>query len=472
MFKKLLSKLKSKLETTVSDTPVETSPSQPQVSKTTIPEPVQDGFNLEALANWIKEKETLFLAAHNYEQDLNEYVLQIRKLAWRLNHRANHWVDNLDLSKLKIISVGEINSLFSDIQTLGKLLITKKEITLKNVSIFNHLLRDKVLQIQQRIEDSAIKEELVTLSQQDINLENPTENTSSNLPTPESNVIYHDYTETPLWKELQQIDTLRQQFEIKVKNQEWEKIHKLRESYLLISKYKRSLEELNLRLKTNKEHLSSVVYSLSEKNKELSVLKTKPEFSSVEEREVDLQNLTPEMEALKTQLALFFSPLKPIFQLYHKLYPDNPILPDYIQNYLAAFQEDEDLTIMSIIRKIRIAVDEHQMKVSDSDRAILIERAEKTNSGELREMHKQYCKLKQKLEEMSHSGDRAMIMKLDDLYYRLEHFRSEEKRLRFVIKQILEEIETNKQSLFAESNELIIFAKENFNDDLKIRLKI
>lgn len=422
-------------------------------------------FDLDRLSNWLKEKEAQFLSKHNLQQELNDYVLQIKKIARRVNGRINQWIDNIDLSKLKITSVGEINSLFSDAQTLAKLLNTQKEITLRNVSLFNKLLQEKTFLVEQRIENSALREELVHISRQE--QRKLSENASYYADCTNN---YADYTETPLWKDLQEINVLREEFEYKIKNNAWDKMLHLRQNYVSLLKSLKSIEELTLRVNTNKEHLKNVLFSLAEKEKEFSLLKTRPEFVSVEERESTIQDISPEMDALRQRVALFFSPLKPIFESYLKVVPDNSLVYDYIRNYPAAFCEDEDLAVMSIIRKLWIAVDENKLELDDKDRAVLAERAEQTNSGELRELHKQYYYLKRKLEEMEHSGDRALIMKLDDLNYRLEHFRGEEKRLRFVIKQLEEEVSSNRAAIQSYSRNIVQQAKDNFGEEIKVEI--
>ena len=142
-------------------------------------EALNGALDLDALANWLKEKEAQFLSKHNLQQEFNDYVLQIKKIAWRVNNRVNQWIDNIDLSKLKITSVGELNSLFSDAQTLVKLLNTPKEITLKNVSLFNKMLQEKTILVEERIENSALREELIHISQQEKE-NNPRNNLGNN----------------------------------------------------------------------------------------------------------------------------------------------------------------------------------------------------------------------------------------------------------------------------------------------------
>jgi hypothetical protein len=232
----------------------------------------------------------------------------------------------------------------------------------------------------------------------------------------------------------------------------------------------RNITQLAQRINTHKEHLHRTLVTIAEKERELSSLKSDPSFEIIEERESTLRELSPEMESCRQKATLFFSPLIPIFEQFLKKYPDNSLVEDYVDNYLGAFYEDADLVIMSTIRKIWILADEDKLYLDEKYHSILRERADQTNSGELRELHKQYTRLKSALSQIEHSGDKALMMKVDDLYYRLDHFRSEQKKLIESISGLEKETSYYSELSFSARLKFESVTKEIFGEEIKVAL--
>ena len=76
------------------------------------------------------------------------------------------------------------------------------------------------------------------------------------------------------------------------------------------------------------------------------------------------------MEQVKQKVLLFFSP-RFICASLLQFDKDNSILEDYLSSYLTAFYEDEELNIFTIIRKLRLCMEDERVKVEPEDLALI-----------------------------------------------------------------------------------------------------
>jgi len=441
-----LKKFFTKGEPSLEDTP-ETKDSEaiePQTSTVT-----KEEIPLDKAEEWLKSQEQQFLTHANLEEDMSDYVKNLRECAKRINLQIDQWIDGLDLSQLHYTSVGEINLLFSDAQAIVKLIHTKQPLTLDNITRFNLAVQERVHKLTEKIESSSFGEELAALL---------------NLTSGEEKA----YQQNPLWMDLQHLNNLREEFNLKFQASSWQKLGMLQRLLAHLTLSEKSLHQLHARLRINQQHLQQALENREDKEREMSVLKHEPDFEELQDREDKLELLTPQLEQAKQKVLVFFSPLQPYLQQLIRVDPDNAILEDYLSSYLTAFFEDEELMILPIIRKLRLCMEDQRVKVEPEDLVLILDRVEQTNSGKLRELHQEYVRVRSQYQEAEQSTNRALSMKYEDTKYRLNHFEEEISRLKKQIKELEEQIENTAQSQQKAKDKFELFAKEYFGKDVSV----
>lgn len=417
-----------------------------------VEEPIEE-ILLEDLGVWVKKRELEILGKDSLEPELTNYIGQLKESGMRVDQQLNVWLTNLDLSKLRYTTVGEINLLFSDAQTIVKLINTQQAITLGNVSRFNLILKEKVRKLMEKMGSGAINEELSEL-----------------LGCHDIRAGEEAFSPNPLWKDLVELNNLRESFGQKVNSSNWQRISMLRRLHSLLLEAKQNVGKLQERIKTNQYHLKLTSESLAEKEGELALLRKESGFNELEEREEALKEISPQFEQAKQKVILFFSPLKPYLQQCRGLNPDNSMIEDYLSNYVNAFYEDEMLMIITILRKLRMSLEEGKVSIEERDRNLLLDRVEQGNSGELRELHREFCKLRKSMLEKEQHVNRALSMKFEDVKYRLDHFQAEAKKLNAIISELEQEITKNSDAEQKAKEKFKSLAKEYFGKSVELKI--
>jgi predicted nucleic acid-binding Zn-ribbon protein len=425
------------------------------VEKTIEENPVQDTrvaneeVFLDRAEEWLKNQEKQFLDHANLEEELVDYVKNIRECAKRINLQIDTWIDGLDLSALHYTTVGEVNLLFSDAQTIVKLIHTKQPLNLENITRFNLAVQEKVRKLTEKIETSSFGEELGSLLSLNAGEEK-------------------GYQQNPLWVDLQHLNNLREEFNLKFQSSSWQKLGMLQRLLNHLTLSEKSLHQLHARLRINQQHLQQALESRDDKERDLSVLKHEPDFEELQDREDKLELLEPQLEQAKQKVLVFFSPLQPYLQQLLKVDPDNSVLEDYLSSYLTAFYEDEEMIILPIVRKLRLCLEDQRVKVEPEDLALVLDRVEQANSGKLRELHAEYGRVRKQYQEAEQSTNRALSMKYEDTKYRLNHFEEEISRLKKQIKELEEQIKNTQESQRKAKEKFELFAKEYLGKDVEV----
>lgn len=422
-------------------------------------------LSLNGLPAWMKEQGTEILCQHELEKSMQDYLIQLREVGIELNQQVDRWLRGMDFSKLRYTTVGEVNTFFSEVQTLAKLLTTKKPLTSENIPRYNLAVKERVKRLQQKLGRSAFGEELAEFIHS-----SPGLGENSNSVAFSENPVAESFSPSPLWRELEGLNHLREQFEQKLSSPAWQKLQLLHRFSAHLQESQQNLEQLQNRLHTNQHHLYLTQESLDEKKQELSQLKDEEGYAELEEKEEALKLISPSFEQAKQKVLLFFSPLLPALQQYQKLYPDDLAAEDYLGNYLTAFYEDNDLAIIAILRRMRMAWEEGRLSVEENQHTLLSERIEQANSGELRRLHQEFSKLRQQQLEAEQSTNRALSMKYEDLHYRKEHFQQEAEKLRNAITEIQGQIDVLQSSRQKSKEKFEQLVKEQFGREVELRL--
>ncbi|MBI4981371.1 hypothetical protein HZC30_07515 [Candidatus Woesearchaeota archaeon] len=417
------------------------------------PKPVIEEISLDQLPQWIKQREAETLSSTHLESELGNYLTQLKDYRWRLDNKLTRWQEEVDFSKLQYTSVGEINSLFSQAQGIVKLLNTKHPLNLTNISRFNRALKERTSLLLEKIEKGTFSEELLeALDASD-------------------NALSNGSASNPLWKEMIELNVLRDGFEQKFNDTGWNKIALLQRINSVLIDSAEELTQLGERININQQRIQDTKLSLKEKEHELAAFKEDKDYKFMEDRDKQLEQVTPALEDAKQKLLVFFSPLVPYLEKFSQSEPDNSLLQDYAQSFVQAFYEDDELMIMSVVRRLWMAINEGKFIVDDKDIALLRERVEQTNLGVLRKLHQDYCELRRKYLQIEQVvPNRSLQMKLDDLNYRLEHYQDELKRLNNVVAEIRKEIEDRKSLQLKAKERFRQVVGESWGKEVELRL--
>ncbi len=453
LLKKFFSKKEVEVEVTSPIEPIVSSPEETSAL---------EEISLPQLSDWLKEQEKQFLTNSNLEEELKEYVASLRECGKRINQQIDQWIDGMDLSKLHYTTVGEINFLFSDAQTIVKLVHTQHPLNLDNVGRFNSVLQERLRVLTKKIEDASFGEELAFLFKLTSEEHLTSEEDFKEVKEGKS------YLAHPLWRDLQHLLQLKEEFSRKMNSSRWQKLGVMQRLQIHLSVSQTSLQQLQFRLKINQQHLQQELENRENKEREIAVLRHESGFEELEERQEHLVLLSPEMEQVKQKVLLFFSPLQPYLQQLLQFDKDNSILEDYLSSYLTAFYEDEELNIFTIIRKLRLCMEDERVKVEPEDLALILDRVEQVNSGAMRELHKEYVRMRRQFQEAEKSTNRALSMKYEDLKYRLDHFEVEILRLKKQIKELEEQIKVTESSQHKAKERFESLAKDYFGKDVEV----
>lgn len=441
--KKFLKKFFSKPESKVESVPIEPVPEQVEVRSNA------EQIALSQIGEWLKAQEAQFLDTGNVEEEINDYLHNLREVAQRINNQIDQYIDSMDLTQLRYTTVGEINLLVSDAQTLVKLVHTKQTITAENVDRFSSAVQERARKLMEKMGSQGIGEELISLWGLNPEVEDPAQN-------------------NPLWLELNKISLLKDEFEHKRDSGKWQKWSLLQRLLNLMITSEEKVQILKFRMKANQQHLLQAQESWEERQREFSVLRNEEGFEELEDREENKEMLSPQMEQAKQKVLVFFSPLKPYLHQLQEFDPDSSILDDYLTSYLTAFYEDDDLNIIPLIRKLRLYMEDQRVKVDQADLALIMERVEQANSGKLRELQKEYTQVKSKYQEAEKTVNRALSMKYEDLKYRVEHFEAEVKKLKKQVKEIEEQIKLEEISQKKAKDKFESLVRENLGKDVEV----
>ncbi len=423
------------------------------------PKPVVEEISLNQLPQWIRQREAETLSSTHLESELSNYLTQLKDYNWKLDTKLTKWQEEIDFSKLQYTSVGEINSLFSEAQAVVKLLNTKHPLSLTNISRFNRALKERTSLLLERIEKGTFSEELLAVL--DTVSGNPTSNGSASNPT-----------SNPLWKEMIELNMLRDGFEQKFNETGWNKIALLQRINSILIDSAGELTQLGERININQQRIQDTKLNLKEKEQELAAFKEDKDYKFMEARDKQLAQVTPALDDAKQKLLIFFSPLVPYLEKFSQSEPDNSLLQDYARSFVQAFYEDDDLMIMSVVRRLWMAVNEEKFVVDEKDMVLLRERVEQTNQGVLRKLHQDYCELRRKyLQIEQFVPNRSLQMKLDDLNYRLEHYQEELKRLNNIVAEIRKEIEERKALQLKAKERFRQVVGESWGKEVVLRLE-
>ncbi len=431
-----------------------------------LPKSEVEEISLDQLPSWIKQREAETLSSTHLESEFSNYLTHLKDYSWKLDHKLTKWQEEIDFSKLQYTSVGEINSLFSEAQSIVKLLNTKHPLNLTNISRFNRALKERTSLLLEKIEKGTFSEELLTAL--DASSDNGGGNGIGKEVSPGST---NGSANNPLWKEMIELNVLREGFEQKFNETGWNKIALLQRINSILTDSAGELKQLGERININQQRIQDTKASLREKEQELAQFKSDKDYQFMEERDKQLEHVTPELDDAKQKLLIFFSPLVPYLEKFSQAEPDNSLLQDYARSFILAFYEDDELMIMSIVRRLWMAVNEGKFVVDEKDIALLRERVEQTNQGALRKLHQDYCELRRKYLQIEQVvPNRSLQMKLDDLNYRLEHYQEELKRLNNIVAEIRKDIEERKALQLKAKERFRQVVGESWGKEVELRM--
>jgi methyl-accepting chemotaxis protein len=177
------------------------------------------------------------------------------------------------------------------------------------------------------------------------------------------------------------------------------------------------------------------------------------------------------MEENDDKVFAFFSKLKVALKQYLDVDPERKILRGYIDNPPLVLYADKRLEILEILPKLNSAAAIGRIKLDREGAAQLKEVLEKANSGYLEELQEKHFHLVKEMDQLNlNTQDKSMLLKIEDVRYRLNHFSQQVEKIEQDVEKIEEEIRVRYLQQKKELGEFTAKIKELLGKNLEIKL--
>jgi hypothetical protein len=170
-----------------------------------------------------------------------------------------------------------------------------------------------------------------------------------------------------------------------------------------------------------------------------------------------------ELDEKNDEVIIYFSKLQPILQNYQQFDKDNVCVEGYLTDSLNSFLKDEGLSIIHVLNHLRAIINTHKLDLSQELIHLSLTLLERNKVDRLRQLQLQIINLNKKLTDFNLENENKVFFdKLDDAYYRLQHFQEQEEQLNNQI--------TDLEDNLGETSELRLREKNLFQNLVRIGL--
>ncbi len=393
-------------------------------------DPEQIKIHVNDLQDWVRIRTEEIVYKHKLDEALTNYVHRMKDKRWSLEVKIDEW-------EKKIASLGlsykteDISTIFRETKKFLDLLTFSDKPTFKMIFDFNLEIEDILEKLHKSIERSSFSY-----------------NYSFILSKEEKGLAIN-----PLLKEMIDLTNLKEDFEKKISQSGYTKMESLNRKALLLEESQDKLIQLQNALTSKGERLQKIEKTKVDKEKELTSINEDPDFSKLIKAKERKEELFKKMEELDDLIFLFFSKLKPALRQFYNLNPGNKLIKDYLDNSTETFYHDEGLAILSLLKNLKLAVEESKVRLlpqENEDLLLLI-----AESSKLENLQKRYFNIIRELEKLNVSPavNKDLSFKLEEAKYRLEHFSKQEEKIKERAADVEEEIK-DLQALLKRETEL------------------
>src|SRR3989344_7776642 len=284
----------------------------------------------------------------------------------------------------------------------------------------------------------------------------------------------------PFLADLQEIKKVEEQFEAKLINsgiRDMESLQK-QSSFLELSLDK--IKEMKKGLTLLDSRLSQAQSLKQEKESVINTLKSDPHYSEIKEDTEFYSRVKDRKVEIWAELSSFFSTIKPALQEKEReliqFFAEPLMVKNYINEPVSTLFSDDTQKIVSLLLYLKKQNERNSnvstiksSSVSSSLNKALLEQIKLVEAGYLEKLRREYIQLEQK-SKVSYQGRSGygLMLKMEENYYRLEHFEKQVRELESRKQRISNEIKTSEDSIIQGLNQIKVVVKEQLNKDLEV----
>lgn len=220
--------------------------------------------------------------------------------------------------------------------------------------------------------------------------------------------------------------TLQQQFETKMREIHLLPLWKLKENDVSLQESIVLVASCQRQLQLKEDRRRMILVKKEEKESEMEELKKDTAYASIRTWKRKQDVIQEQSAEIENEVRAFFSKLNPLLEGY-TLQENNAetlsLLQRYNQETGPTFQHDEHLAIISVLQYLKtLLLGEKLFSADMKQRGMFLKHVEK-GINSLPPLQKEFLVLQQQLVEIEHSlAVTSLLLKVQDVQYRLDHF--------------------------------------------------
>lgn len=422
-----------------------------------------ENVQLNDLEAWLKLQTQQLLATSGLNNELTDYVNVLKDKRWMLERQLDEWESKLKPFGADWIDydLEEIKNLFQETRVALGVLTFPENITVENILGLNLSLEPKIKYLLQKAEgnDFATSFNLIFNESDatEVNNNNNNNNNQSEAASDSADNSNNQIT-NPLLTELLELENIKRDFEQKLASCGYGAVKFLTQKIVLLNSYVSQLEVLEKELLSKQERQNIADSKKKEKEIQIAELKQEPSYVSLNSLKQKRAEILKKIEGNKDSIFIFFSKIKPLLIRYkdfekelisaginpgsNQSYNQNsynhcPVGPSsqnnqrdsshlidaYLNDSVAAFINDHDLTIKPILKQLKAVLNEERFSLSSKETNFLLEFLDKVERNYLNQLQQNQSRLTEELHSLGWiPANNDFLSKVEDLEYRLEHF--------------------------------------------------
>ncbi|MBI2151263.1 hypothetical protein HYU21_00890 [Candidatus Woesearchaeota archaeon] len=296
-------------------------------------------------------------------------------------------------------------------------------------------------------------------------------------------------TNYPFLADLQALKVVEEQFEAKLVKTGIRQLESLQKQSTNLENSLDQIKEIKKRLASLQERLVQSQKMKTDKEAAINILKTDPYFPEIKEDVEFYSRVKDRKVEIWAELSNFFSTLKPALQEKEKeliqFFAEPLMVKNYINEPVSTLFSDDTQKIVSLLLYIKkqnerssnnhtakslsvnsSSVNSHSALYSKST---ILEQIKLVEAGYLEKLRREYIQLEQK-SKVNYQGRSGfgLMLKMEENYYRLEHFEKQVRELESRKQQLENEIKSVEENISQGLNQIKEVVKEQLNKELEV----
>lgn len=362
--------------------------------------PESEKVNLNELRDWLAHKSKEAIASSNF--NLKDHSQRLKEKRWLLECYLDEWS--------KKASSEQVQKIFKKTREVLEQIVIPDE-NVGTILSVNSKLNGEVESLIREIEETDFSHNFAFLLKE------------------EEKVIV---SVNPLLKELIELESIRESFDRLATQSGLRKMEAILKKIGKLQELVTKVDEVRIQLENKRNKLKTTSEIRQQKEFELQQLREDQRYHSVKPMEYRKTELEDKLKQLRQAALKFFDDLKPILQHYCNF--EGSEVDQKIRLYLGdaytALVNDHGLTILPVLINCKAALLGNKFNLDAEEAQTIL--AKLKNLEIIKEWQKNDLLFKSELEQLGKeygSEEKEFITKLEDIKYRLDHFRGQEENI-------------------------------------------